>query len=605
MEAGNLWVKLGLDQTNFNKGMQEAQGGTKGFQGTMKDALGTMVGFAGFDIASRLVGGIKSAVAAGIEYNASLETSAVAWSTLLGSQDKATKMLADIEAFAAKTPFDKMGVDSMAKQLNNAGFQGQALFDQLTKFGDMAGAFDIQSGSLQEMVRQYAQVKQAGIAQTEDLNILQDRGIPIYKAIAAQLGINTAEVRDWAAQGKISADIYQAALDQVAAGVAGGMQKQSESFSGMMSTLKDGMTQAAGLMAQDIFASLKGSLQGALGVLDLFVKSLSEGNTVFQALGTVATTYLGPVGAILAGILSAASAVFGFLASNAEIVKAGIIGLATAFGVFKAAALAATIQTTLQNAQLLIAAARSGGLTSAQALLTAGTVKSTAAQKLLNLAMSANPVALVTTLIITLVTALIYLWNTNEGFRKAVTALWESLKNSVLGSISNLINGIKTYFAQIPETTRNTLNSAINFVKSINLYEVGRNLIQGLINGVRNMASNLTSALGNIVNGAVSAAKRALGIASPSRVFMEIGEYTVEGMAVGVENKRQRPSAAVKRMMEGLSGNIGISGAGLATATAGAYRTANITVTLDGRTIAKAVGQPLVDEIRLKTGLKL
>ena len=57
--------------------------------------------------------------------------------------------------------------------------------------------------------RQYSQVKQAGLAYTEDLNILQDRGIPIYKALAEELDINTADVKKWASEGKISADIYQ------------------------------------------------------------------------------------------------------------------------------------------------------------------------------------------------------------------------------------------------------------------------------------------------------------------------------------------------------------------------------------------------------------
>jgi tape measure domain-containing protein len=35
-----------------------------------------------------------------------------------------------------------------------------------------------------------SQVVQAGVAYTEDLNILQDRGVPIYKAIADQLGVD-------------------------------------------------------------------------------------------------------------------------------------------------------------------------------------------------------------------------------------------------------------------------------------------------------------------------------------------------------------------------------------------------------------------------------
>ena len=73
--------------------------------------------------------GFVNATKAGIDYNATLETSSIKWETLLGSQEKANKMLKDIEKFAATTPFEKMGVEAMATQLHNAGFEGQSLFD--------------------------------------------------------------------------------------------------------------------------------------------------------------------------------------------------------------------------------------------------------------------------------------------------------------------------------------------------------------------------------------------------------------------------------------------------------------------------------------------
>ena len=107
-----------------------------------------------YDVGKNLVTGFVNATKTGIDYNATLETSSIKWETLLGS--KANKMLKDIENFAATTPFEKMGVEAMATQLHNAGFEGQSLFDQLTKFGDLSGAFGIQADSLQEMVRQYA-----------------------------------------------------------------------------------------------------------------------------------------------------------------------------------------------------------------------------------------------------------------------------------------------------------------------------------------------------------------------------------------------------------------------------------------------------------------
>lgn len=58
----------------------------------------------------------------------------------------------------------------------------------------------------------------------------------------------------------------------------------------------------------------------------------------------------------------------------------------------------------------------------------------TIAQTLLNAVMNANPFVLVATLIAGLVAALVTLWNTNEGFREAVTKIWEAIKGVFIGA---------------------------------------------------------------------------------------------------------------------------------------------------------------------------
>ena len=271
-----LFVKLKANTSDFEQGMDKAKNSSSSLGSVIGQVGKTMAGFMIYDVGKKLVSGFADATKAGINYNATLETSRIKWETLLGTQEKANKMLKDIEKFAATTPFEKMGVEAMATQLHNAGFEGQAVFDQLTKFGDMAGAFGIQADSLQEMVRQYSQVQQAGVAYTEDLNILQDRWIPIFKALAEELNINTADVKKWASEGKISAEVYQKALDNIASGVEGGMSKQSKSFSGMISTLKDNMSQAAGILAQPIFDKLKQALENVLPYVENVISSLSE-----------------------------------------------------------------------------------------------------------------------------------------------------------------------------------------------------------------------------------------------------------------------------------------------------------------------------------------
>ncbi|EPR07744.1 phage tail protein [Ruminiclostridium papyrosolvens] len=74
----------------------------------------------------------------------------------------------------------------------------------------------------------------------------------------------------------------------------------------------------------------------------------------------------------------------------------------------------------------------------------------TLAQKLFNLAMTANPIALIATLVAGLVAAIIVLWNTNEDFRDAIIGIWEKIKSAVFTAV---------------EKVKGVFNTVIDFIK--------------------------------------------------------------------------------------------------------------------------------------------
>jgi tape measure domain-containing protein len=244
--------------------------------------LGKIGGVMGKAIAvgvSAAIGGMTLLTGAiaktGIGYNAMAENSQVAWTTLLGTQEKAKKMFSDIADFAKKTQFDTTSVDMMAKYMFNAGYAGQQLFDKLTEIADVSGAFNIPAESAQELARQMSQVQQAGVAYTEDLNILQDRGVPIYKAISEQLGITVGDVKMMASQGKLTSDVYMKAFDDIANSVKGSADAQSQTFTGMVSTIKDQLSILAGALAKPLFEKLKAGMDKLMPALDALVSYAS------------------------------------------------------------------------------------------------------------------------------------------------------------------------------------------------------------------------------------------------------------------------------------------------------------------------------------------
>lgn len=400
-------------------------------------------------IGATAVAGLASGmIALGIKSNASLETSQVAWTTLLGTQEEAKQMLDDITKYAATTPFSKTGVDTMAKQLHNAGFEGQALFDQLTKFGNMGSAFAIQEDSLSEMVRQYSQVQMAQVAYTEDLNILQDRGIPIFKGLAEVMGVSVAEVKNMASQGKITADIYNQALDSIASGTNGAMEAQSKTFSGMLSTIQDNVVNISQKIIQPIFEKVLEYMPMIIELADNFSANLDEGKGVLDSLKEAITT------------------VFGEDTWNKITMATTVVmGLVGAYAILKGVMFMSDLINSVSSAW--------GVLSSAMGIGTAVTEGATVAQTGLNLAWLASPITWIIAGIVAVIAIFVLLWNKCEGFRNFWIGLWDkvvssfkSAKDSVVNGVSDMTSKAVNKFNEIKQGITDKINGAKDAVKS-------------------------------------------------------------------------------------------------------------------------------------------
>jgi phage-related protein len=112
---------------------------------------------------------------------------------------------------------------------------------------------------------------------------------------------------------------------------------------------------------------------------------------------------------------------------------------------------------------------------------------------LLNAALNANPIVLVISLIAAMVAAIIYLWNTNEGFRNAIKVAWEAIKNTIqtvggiIGAVVNAIAGAWNWLWGIATDVFGGISRAIGAV-------VGA--IKGVIDWVGNLIGKMKEALG-------------------------------------------------------------------------------------------------------------
>lgn len=129
----------------------------------------------------------------------------------------------------------------------------------------------------------------------------------------------------------------------------------------------------------------------------------------------------------------------------------------------------------------------------------------------------------------------------------AITSITSSVWNTIKSSISNAINGAK-------DAVSNAINSIKNFFTSIgdiDLFEIGKNVIQGLINGIGSMVNAVKDKISEVAGGIKDKITGALGIHSPSRWMRDmIGKNMMLGWEIGIDKNAKLPQLAMQSAVD-------------------------------------------------------
>lgn len=112
---------------------------------------------------------------------------------------------------------------------------------------------------------------------------------------------------------------------------------------------------------------------------------------------------------------------------------------------------------------------------------------------------------------------------------------------------------MKKFWGEALASTKKTLDDIVKAFKSGDWVALGKALVDGIIRGVNIMKDNFIKSIKNLINNAINAAMEALGIGSPSKVFMEIGEQTMQGLALGIENLAGMVAGTMERAVAGIA----------------------------------------------------
>ena len=269
----------------------------------------------------------------------------VAFRTMLGSEEKATELMAQLLDTAAKTPFDLQSISNGARQLLAYGENVNNVNDDLIRLGNIAAGL---SQPLNDLVYLYGTTMTQGRLYTADLNQFTGRGIPMIRELANVFGVAESKVRELVEEGKVGFPEVQKVIQNLTN--EGGMfynlmEEQSKTITGQISNIGDAISS----MFNDIGQQSEGIINDALDVVSSLIANYEQ------------------VGRIL-------------------------LGLVATYGVYRTACMAVAATHALQAAGI-------GTLTAAEAIHYGWLVVVEKAQKLLNATMLANPYVLVASLI--------------------------------------------------------------------------------------------------------------------------------------------------------------------------------------------------------------
>ena len=132
--------------------------------------------------------------------------------------------------------------------------------------------------------------------------------------------------------------------------------------------------------------------------------------------------------------------------------------------------------------------------------------------------------------------------NAGAQFLSGLMGQLGQLPGQIISFFGGIITNVLTWASQMGQQAANAASqfasNLINGLASIpgQVTSIGSNIIQGMVNGVTGAAGRLIDSVKGAVDDAINAAKNLLGIHSPSRVFRKIGQYTMQGAALGVDD---------------------------------------------------------------------
>ena len=480
----------------------------------MEDA-GKKISGVGKKMTTSVTAPIAGVMALGVTYNAQMEKYQTALTTLTGSAEEASRIMEQIKQDAAKTPFDVAGLTQANQLLLSTGLEAGDARETILALGNAIAATGGGDDELSRMAVNLQQIKNVGKASALDIKQFAYAGIDVYGMLADYLGITKEE----ASQMAITWDDLNGAL--INASKEGGkyydaMNKQSETFNGKLSNLKDSLGVLTGELAVALMPILDSLMTFVTGLIEKF-NNLSPQTQQIISTVLLIIAALGPLILIVGNLITSIGVIIGVITTLIPLI--GALVAAINLPVIAIAAVIAIIVLLYTKCEWF--------------------------RNAVNTILSA-------------------LWNLIKGHIDGVINLFKGLIDfikTIVSSVSGVVDSVVNVFKGVLDKAKNFISKVKDAfsskIKNINWSSLGTDIVKGICNGFANVGSYVSNKVNEVKDQVIAKFKKAFGIASPSKLMRDTVGYNITaGIGVGIEEAIPQTLKDVDMAMKQLNAGI-------------------------------------------------
>ena len=367
----------------------------------------------------------------------------------------------------------------LAKDAFSSNDEAVYFVEQLNKQFKIAGAGVEETTSA---MYQLTQAMASGKLQGDEFRSIMENAPMLAQSIAQEMGMSVGQLKEMSSQGLITADIIKNALFNSA-------EETNQKFAEIPLTFQDIGTQ----LQNDLITAFAPVMQeiGNMASSDLLQGALNELAFSFKVVAAAAqvsiATIRGAFSALSVVINTARSIVSSFaqlFITSMPAVAVAIAGVTAAFVGYKATLILCSTQTAaltvkavaLKTVELASAVATrahavamgvlraamagtaaatavlSGGMVALRGIyiaLRSGTLAAAAAQRILNVVMKANPVGLLISVILTLITVFATAAAASNGFGNTLSSVFSTIVHTAVWGVNKIIEALNWLIAKL------------------------------------------------------------------------------------------------------------------------------------------------------------